>query len=137
MQRTGIRQTPNGRMGELEARRTLTPDQLTIRLAEIRRDVLPHVRKTERLEDGYVFERNGTPEPRARVERLIALERECCGGLQFDLGQGPQAAGLRLNIRGIDPQAGTLEQLLAGIERGLRTPLRRIFLRRTLSSTGI
>jgi hypothetical protein len=31
---------------------TLSDDQLTVRLAEIRRDIVPHVQQTHRLQDG-------------------------------------------------------------------------------------
>ena len=60
---------------------TLSDDQLATRLAEIRCEVLPHIRKTQKLEDGLVLEFNDTPNLKAKVERLVALEQECCAGL--------------------------------------------------------
>ncbi len=136
-QKTETTQIFGSPAGGLEEMCTLPPDQLASRLAEVRRDVLPYVRKTDKLEDGYVLEFSGAPGLKARVERLIALERECCEGLQFDLSEEPQAGGLRLEVRGIDPEDGILKQLFSGSERGLGVPLRGSFLRRALSSAGI
>lgn len=93
----------------------LPDDQLTTRLAEIRRDILPHIRKTHNLEDGLVLDFNDTPNLKTKVERLGALEQECCAGLQVELQERPQPEGLKLKIRGIEPQAGAFEQLLAAI----------------------
>lgn len=93
---------------------TLSDDQLTVRLAEIRRDIVPHVQQTHRLQDGVALELNNTPGLRAKIERFIGLERECCVGLQFGLSDATQTGGLRLEIRGVD-SAEILEQLFSGM----------------------
>lgn len=95
---------------------TLSNDQLTVRLAEIRRDIVPHVQQAHRLPDGVALELNNTPGLRAKIERVITLERECCAGLQFGLSDTTQTGGLGLEIRGVDPDAESLKQLFSGIE---------------------
>ena len=137
MQKSEAIQTSNNPAGAVPDMCRLSDDQLTTRLAEIRRDVLPHIRKTHKLEDGLVLEFNDTPNLKAKVERLVALEQECCAGLRFELQERPQPEGLKLEIRGIDPQSGTVEQLLAGIQSNAETPSQGSRLRRVLSSTGI
>lgn len=137
MQKSEAIQTSGNPAGAVRDMCTLSNDQLTSRLAEMRRDILPHIRKTHTLEDGLVLEFRDTPNLKAKVERLVALEQECCAGLRFELQEKPQPEGLKLEIRGIDPQSGTFEQLLAGIENNAQAPSQGSRLRRILSSTGI
>ncbi len=137
MQKSEAIQTSGNPAGAGRNMCRLSDDQLTTRLAEMRRDVLPHIRKTQKLEDGLVLEFNDTPNLKAKVERLVALERECCAGLRLELQERPLAEGLKLEIRGINPQSETFEQLLVGIEKKAQTPSQGSRLRRALSSTGI
>ena len=122
MQRSVAMQTSGDPAGAVPDMCRLSDDQLTTRLAEVRRDILPHIRKTHNLEDGFLLECNDTLNLKAKVERLGALEQECCAGLRFELQEKPQPEGLKLKIRGIDPQAEAFEQLLAAIESSPGTP---------------
>jgi len=115
MQKSEAMQTSGDLAGAVRDMCRLSDDQLTTRLAEIRRDILPHIRKTHNLEDGLVLDFNDTPNLKTKFERLGALEQECCAGLRFEFQKRPQSEGLKLKIRGIEPQAGTFEQLHAVI----------------------
>jgi hypothetical protein len=80
---------------------SLPNDELRNRLAWIRSEILPHATRSERLENGRAWEFGRSPDVRAKLERLVELERACCSGLHFDLEDGP--ASLRLTVEGIDP----------------------------------
>ncbi len=137
MQHTETIATPHNSSDALRDMCTLSDDQLTVRLAEIRRDIVPHVRQTHRLQDGVALELNNTPGLRAKIERVIALEQECCAGLQFALSDTPQTGDLRLEIRGVDPSVQSLQQLFAGAESGAAQESRGGRIRGVLSSAGI
>ena len=137
MQDTQIIHAPISSADELRKMCTLSDNQLAARLAEIRKDILPHVHKSEAVEDGYDLELSDVPGLRAKIERVITLERECCEGLQFELSDAPQPGQLHLEIRGVNPQAQTLSQLFGETKtRGENIP-QRSPLRRMLSSAGI
>ena len=81
------------------------------RIAMIRRDLLPHATRSEALSDGRAWSFPGDPDLKARLEHLVALERECCGeGITFDLVEGA-ADDLRLEVRGIDPNAAVFRAI--------------------------
>ena len=84
MQKSEAMQTSGDLAGAVRGMCRLSDDQLTTRLAEIRRDILPHIRKTHNLEDGLVLDFNDTPNLKTKFERLGALEQECCAGLRFE-----------------------------------------------------
>lgn len=84
----------------------LSPAELHRRIAEIRREILPLVRRSEVLPGGRAFEFDASPGTRDRLERLVALERQCCPGVAFRLGPSPSSERLRLCVEGIDPEAG-------------------------------
>ena len=67
---------------------SLPPESLQERLAWIRAEILPHVRRTRELPNGLVFEVARRPNLEARLERLVELERECCSGLDWTLESG-------------------------------------------------
>ena len=73
MQKSAAMQTCGDPVGAAGDMCRLSDDQLTTRLAEIRRDILPHIRKTHNLEDGLVLEFNETPNLKTKVEKLGAL----------------------------------------------------------------
>lgn len=70
------------------------------RLAMIRADFAPHVRRRERLPDGraWAFE----PAMRPELERLAALERECCGGLAWSVRADGETVWLEVRGPGAD-----------------------------------
>ena len=90
---------------------TLPAVGLSERLAWIRREVLPHVLTREPLEGGLAFELRAAPELAARLDRWIELERECCSGLEFERVAGRRRGHVRLEIRGIDPDAALFADL--------------------------
>jgi hypothetical protein len=116
---------------------TLSADQLTVRLAEIRRDIVPYVQHTHRLQDGVALELNNTPGLREKIERVIGLEHECCEGLQFALSDADQTGGLRLEIRGVDPSSESLKQLFGGLENEAKGEAQGGRIRGVLSSAGV
>src|SRR5262249_26379960 len=71
-------------------------------LAERRRNVLDVVRKaqvrTYRLPNGYAYEFPARAEMLERLETLVALERQCCPFLTFNLNQ--TATAIRLEVTG-------------------------------------
>lgn len=90
---------------------TLPADGLAWRLAWMRDQILPHARRTERLEAGLAWELDAVPGLAEKLDRLIALERDCCRGIVFERMQGSVPGGLRLEVRGIDPDAPLLHAL--------------------------
>ena len=56
MQETLTHQTSGRSPDSLRDMCTLSNDQLAVRLTEIRQDILPHVRQTHSLTDGYLLE---------------------------------------------------------------------------------
>ncbi len=82
---------------------SLPDDALRDRLDLIRSEFLPHVERTEALPDGLAWEfASGM---RAKVLALVALERECCSGLDWRVVGASGGARVRLEVHGIDPRA--------------------------------
>jgi hypothetical protein len=96
---------------------TLSGDGLAERLAWIRDEILPHVRRTERLASGLAWELDAAPGLAEKLDRLIALERECCGGVVFERTEASAAGLLRLEVRGIDPDAAAFRALHVARQR--------------------
>jgi hypothetical protein len=82
---------------------SLSPERLRERLAWIRDEILPHACSSERLPDGVAWELEAVPGLAEKLDRLVALERECCSGIEFRIGDGVEAGRLRLEVRGIPP----------------------------------
>lgn len=83
---------------------SLSDDALEQRLEMVRREIAPHADRSEELPNGRAWEFPRSPELEARLEGLVALERECCASLDFDLSV-PSDSRLRLAIagEGFDP----------------------------------
>ena len=75
---------------------TLSEEELRERSQLFRTQLMQHVRKQERLANGMAFEFDASAERRAQLEELIALERQCCGPMKFELSESE--AGLRLEV---------------------------------------
>lgn len=88
---------------------SLPTDALQDRLAMIRREILPHVKRTEMLPNGFICEFDRHSDLQAKLEDLVVFERTCCGGLAFDLQSLPDANTLRLTVIGADPHSGIFE----------------------------
>ena len=81
----------------------LPKDDRQARLEMIRREIMPHALGSQELVDGMAWEFGDDPELRRELERLVAFERECCGGLQWNLVERSDAPGVRLIVEGLDP----------------------------------
>jgi hypothetical protein len=82
---------------------SLSPERLRERLAWIRDEILPHARRSERLDDGVAWELEDAPGLAEKLDRLVALERECCSGIEFRVGAGAEPGRRRLEVHGIAP----------------------------------
>lgn len=97
---------------------TLPRDGLGQRMAWIRDEILPHARRTERLESGLAWELDLAPGLVEKLDHLIALERECCRGIVFERTDASVPGRLRLEVRGIDPDAAVFRALRVQREDG-------------------
>jgi hypothetical protein len=94
---------------------TLPADGLGERLAWIRSEILPHAITHERKSNGIAWELDDSPGLVAKIDRLIALEKDCCSGIVFEHRPSPTAKGRRrLEVRGIDPRAAIVADLRVG-----------------------
>jgi hypothetical protein len=84
---------------------TLPAQGLGERMAWIRREISPHVVEALRLERGLAFELAAAPGLVDRIDAWIRLERECCAGIVFERLPSTTRGRLRLEVRGIDPDA--------------------------------
>ncbi len=90
---------------------SLPEDELRQRIAELRRDLRPLVQRTEPLADdtGVVAEFEPRPEIRRQLEDLVAFERPCCSGLDWNLEV--RSDRLRLTIAGLSPDSKFFQTL--------------------------
>ena len=90
----------NDTMGIEEVCR-LPEAELRARIAELRSELLPRVERARRGADGAAIELDfaATDELRARLEALVAFERQCCDGIGWDLTSADGAH--RLVISGL------------------------------------
>lgn len=103
---------------------TLSPAGLSERIAWIRKEILPHARRTERLEAGLAWELDAAPGLANKLDHLIALERECCSGIVFERFESATRGRVRLEVRGIDPDAEAFRSLGAPGAGRLAAPSR-------------
>ena len=98
---------------------TLTPPEFGERLRWIREEILPHAKGREALEGGAAWRFEAGPSMRAKLERLVALESDCCDPdeIRFVLHEEPATGGLRLEVHGIDPESMLLATTPAAGER--------------------
>ena len=97
--------------GELTC--TLNDEEFRHRRQLIRKSLLPHVVKTERLDCGLRLAFPATDELSAAVRHFVDLERQCCGFLNFTIV--PSGEYLRLTIEGPPEAADTLDMFAAAI----------------------
>ena len=100
---------------------SLNDEQLEERRAMVRAEILPHVRKAERIEGGFAVETEATPEMRQKLEDLVALERRCCSSVNWDLSEDARAGRVRLEVRGLDPDSALLGSLVEASAPRTRT----------------
>ena len=78
----------------------LTGREKTGRLRELARMLSQRIGDVRELEDGYALAVPGTGKWLAAVTEFIALERECCPFLTFELVLEPQRGPLTVRMRG-------------------------------------
>ena len=78
----------------------LTGPEKTGRLRELARMLSQRIGDVRELENGYELTYPGTDKWLAAVTEFIALERECCPFLTFELVLEPQRGPLTLRMRG-------------------------------------
>lgn len=96
-----------------EAVCTLPPDGLAERRAWIGREILPHAVETVRLPDGLAVELEAAPGLARSLDQLVELERACCSEIAFRRVESARPDRLRLEIRGVDPDASIFAPLRA------------------------
>lgn len=105
----------------------LSPDALKERIASLRAEILPRVVATAKQADGFAWEFDDVPADRERLEQLVAFERQCCGGLSWQLEVVSETQRLRLRVSGIDPDSKMLAAFRdTPARRGPRGRLRRL-----------
>ena len=83
----------------------LPSDELEARVATVRAELLPLVRRRRQLPDGIAWEFERGAGMRTRLEQFVEFERQCCSGLAFEIEEPPQADILRLTVRGAGASA--------------------------------
>ena len=107
---THANKTPSTRLDPADIC-TLPPRDRADRLAWVRGEILPHAAETVRLEDGLAIELNASPALIEKVDRLIALERDCCAGIRFERHSSATPGRVCFEIHGVDPNASLLRAL--------------------------
>jgi hypothetical protein len=87
---------------------TLSTSALEERLRWIRTEVLPHAVHFERQAGAVSWELDDVAGLAERLDRLIALERECCSGIVVE-HQRLASGARRLTLRGVDPDAAVFQ----------------------------
>ena len=90
---------------------TLSTDGMADRLAWIREEIVPHTVETVRLDRGLAFEVTRTPGLAEKLDELIRLERDCCPGIVFERVASETPDRMRVEVRGIDPDAAVFQSL--------------------------
>ncbi len=96
---------------------SLSPEALEERRAAIRREIAPRIVAREELANGLACAFEASPAMRVKLEQLVALERQCCGGLAWRVEETAGGARLRLVIEGVDPRSGFFDALGSAPER--------------------
>lgn len=92
----------------------LPPEGLEERLAWIRSEILPHAVASERGADSVAWELEDAAGLVAKLETLVAAERECCSGIAFTHTAGATPGTRRLEVRGLDPESAIFGSLPVG-----------------------
>ena len=83
---------------------SLPENRLRDRISMIRREIAPHAVARRERADGIAWDFPASPEMEAKLENLIGLERQCCGGLEWGLVADPASQRLTLEVGGVDPK---------------------------------
>ena len=94
---------------------TLGPDDMPVREAELRALGREALLAVEHCEARATLRFRRDPATRARVERMVALESECCAFIDFELYDTGDALALTLRTPdGGEPAMHMLVDLLSG-----------------------
>ncbi len=95
---------------------SLPPAELEARRRSIRAEILPLVERTLALADGFACDFAASM--RMKLEQLVALERDCCASLAWQVLDLPSGR-VRLEVRG--DGAAALAHSLLGDDPGTTT----------------
>ena len=88
-------------------------------LAERRHTVLNELRRatvrTDRLPNGYAYDFRFSVEMVSQLERLVALERQCCQFLAFNIIETPNM--IRLEVTGSPEAAPVIEDFFGSADK--------------------
>lgn len=95
---------------------TLSPEELRERSLSLRRDLMPLVKRASRLpgDAGLALDFDASVGRREQLDELVAFERQCCSGLDWNLTELAAGGVLRLTITGLAPGAPLFETLAVG-----------------------
>ncbi len=103
--------SPKRRLDPAEVCTLPSPD-FAERLAWIERVLLPHVVASQRADDARILELEDVPGLEGALHRWIEAERQCCDGMQIEAHPSRSPGRIRLEIRGIDPDAPVFHDLV-------------------------
>lgn len=85
----------------------LPPDQLRERIDTLRRELLPQVVRAEELPggSGIAMDFAASGAMQQQLDRLVDFERQCCSGLEWNVGPSPLPDRLRLTVAGLAPDS--------------------------------
>lgn len=89
------------------------------RLAWLGRNVVPHVTRAHRREDGWLLEITDEEGMAQKLDQWSELERACCSGIVFERVTGAPEGFLHFEIRGANPAASVFARF-----ESLRAPER-------------
>jgi len=79
---------------------TLTPAAQRVEIKNFRAELAPHVIKRERLKDGARLTFDPVPGLQAKIERLVELDRGCCGFLNHQVESDDKTIVLTVQSEG-------------------------------------
>jgi hypothetical protein len=88
----------NERPSELSCR--LTKPKLTIRRLTILKEIRGASRETRELPDGFALLLPATEEWKAKLQKFVAFEKQCCGFLSFEIREQDSGGSLWLYVSG-------------------------------------
>ena len=94
---------------------TLTGPELAERRNTILNTLGKATVRTHRLPNGYAYDFHINPEMAAQLERLIALERQCCKFLTFNIVETPNA--IRLEVTGSPEAVAVIEEFFGSADK--------------------
>lgn len=78
----------------------LTPASQRVEIKRFRAELAPHVLKRERLEDGARLTFTAAPGLRAKIDRLVELDRDCCAFLDHQVESDDKIIALTIKSEG-------------------------------------